>query len=47
MARHVHDAEPVAGRKVQGGEPQVERDAALFLLLEPVGVRSRKGLDER
>jgi hypothetical protein len=41
-----HDAKAVPGGKVQRRETQVERDAALLLLLEPVGVCPGEGLDE-
>ena len=46
MTGYVDDAEAVAVGKVQGREPEVERDAALFLFLQAVGVRAGEGLDQ-
>ena len=44
---HVHDAQPAAAGEGQLGEAQLDADAPLLLLLEPVGVAAGEGLDER
>ena len=46
VARDVDDARPGAVREIEVGEAEIDRDAALFLLLEPVGVLPGERLDE-
>ena len=47
MARHIHDPDPSPVGEGQEGEPQLDGDAPLLLLLEAVRVRPGEGLDER
>src|SRR4029077_8101111 len=44
---HVDDAGPLPTRCLEEREPEVDRDAALLLLLQPVGLLPREGADER
>jgi len=47
VARDVDDAHTGAGRQRAPREPEVDRQAAPFLLLEAVRVDAREGPDER
>ena len=46
VARHVHDARLGAVGEVQVGEAQLDGDAPLLLLHQPVGVDAGEGLDQ-
>ena len=47
MAGHVYDAGLGTVVPVQMGKTQLNGDAPLFLLLEPVGINARQGLDQK
>jgi len=47
VPRHVDDPEGAAALQGEGREAQLDRDAALLLLLEAVRVHAGQGLDER
>jgi len=38
VARNINKAQPKAGRKGEGGEPELNGDAPFFFFLETVGV---------
>ena len=46
VARHVHDAQALAGGQRQIGKPQLDGDAPELLLLEAVRVDPGQGLDQ-
>lgn len=46
VPRHIDDARTAPVRKVEARKAEVDRDAALFLLGQPVGVHARERLDE-
>jgi hypothetical protein len=46
VAGHIDDADAVAAGEVEIGEAQLDGDAALLLLLEPVGVDAGQGPDQ-
>ena len=47
VAGHVHDARPGAVVEVQVGKAQLDGDAPLLLLHQPVGVNAGEGLDQQ
>ena len=47
MTGHIHDTGLGTVRKIQMGKAQLDGDAPLFLLLEPVGVDAGERLDQQ
>ena len=45
VAGHVHNPRPLPIGQIQVGEPQVDRDAALFFFLKPVSILAGERLD--